>query len=333
MSGNNGFSINLGALPVSTNVTAPGALSELDAKVSPKSLRQTEGTTRHERVESSPPSTAEGIPHLRTVVQPASPSRPSAFAMAAAGLPGRRSSSPFNSNASPSRGMRQASPRHLSPATSQIFERDVQESTLTAELAPAIPSHMVTEDHIPAVLEASSLAITDSHLNPDDVEIVTHAAHQPAAAAVGGVGHSETHPAPSFPPQHELSSTHDRDEKGATYGTVNPFDPRRLSFISFADVVHAEHAETGKEGSLSSHRGSMAPLDASHRSPSPARRLTASERMAMPPPRRGSASASPSRAGAAGGLAPGTHGELTIETMRQTMQEAVHKERSGSVSH
>jgi hypothetical protein len=65
-----------------------------------------------------------------------------------------------------------------SPASSQIFERNVQEP----EPSPAIPAHIKTEDHIPAALDASSLAITDDHLNPDEVEIVMHVAHQPAAA-------------------------------------------------------------------------------------------------------------------------------------------------------
>ena len=81
--------------------------------------------------------------------------------------------------ASPSRRInRSSSPGLHSPASSQIFERNVQEP----EPSPAIPAHIQTEDHIPAALDASSLAITDDHLNPDEVEIVMHAAHQPAAA-------------------------------------------------------------------------------------------------------------------------------------------------------
>ena len=81
--------------------------------------------------------------------------------------------------ASPNRRInRSSSPGLHSPASSQIFERNVQEP----EPSPAIPAHIKTEDHIPAALDASSLAITDDHLNPDEVEIVMHAAHQPAAA-------------------------------------------------------------------------------------------------------------------------------------------------------
>lgn len=86
---------------------------------------------------------------------------------------------PAGIGASPNRRInRSSSPGLHSPASSQIFERNVQEP----EPSPAIPAHIKTEDHIPAALDASSLAITDDHLNPDEVEIVMHAAHQPAAA-------------------------------------------------------------------------------------------------------------------------------------------------------
>lgn len=86
---------------------------------------------------------------------------------------------PAGISASPNRRInRSSSPGLHSPASSQIFERNVQEP----EPSPAIPAHIKTEDHIPAALDASSLAITDNHLNPDEVEIVMHAAHQPAAA-------------------------------------------------------------------------------------------------------------------------------------------------------
>ncbi|KAL9054274.1 MAG: hypothetical protein Q9162_004232 [Coniocarpon cinnabarinum] len=278
---------------------------------------------------------------------------------------GRRNSSPFNSSTSPSR-LGKSSPRHLSPATSQIFERDVQESTtLAPELSPAIPSHITTEDHIPPVLEASSLAITDNY-DPDEVEIVMHAAHQPAAATVAHAALGETHPSAqashsdlaashgslpgglsealppgaqaipgavprtSSPPS--LPHEHSNDERESTYGAVDPTDPRRLSFISFADVVNAEHAEMAQsqsfsDGTLPSQ--SSAPSIAGNRSPSPGR----SPVQASPPRNFTGArsEASPVRGGAAGSLASnpgiigshgsGVHSELTIETMRQTLQK------------
>ena len=90
---------------------------------------------------------------------------------------------PAGIGASPNRRVnRSSSPGLHSPASSQIFERNVQEP----EPSPAIPAHIKTEDHIPAALDASSLAITDNQLNPDEVEIVMHAAHQPAAAVSAG---------------------------------------------------------------------------------------------------------------------------------------------------
>ncbi|CAI4212234.1 unnamed protein product [Parascedosporium putredinis] len=66
---------------------------------------------------------------------------------------------------SPTRGL-SSSPRLSSPAGSQIFERDVQDSVILPT-SPAIPSHIQTENHIPPVLNASSEAITDRHLDPD----------------------------------------------------------------------------------------------------------------------------------------------------------------------
>lgn len=161
-------------------------------------------------------------------------------------------------------GTANASPRHLSPATSQIFERDVQEPTplTTSELGQAVPAHLQTEDHIPAVLDQSVEVITDSKVNPDDVEIVMHKDHVPAAAvaeaAVAGnmsdsgflsAPHSEMGDASqsTFPSiAAHLAPTPEDSTNSAQvpyYGTVNPADPRRLSFISYADIIHAQHPE------------------------------------------------------------------------------------------
>ena len=61
-----------------------------------------------------------------------------------------------------------------------MFSLDHHE-TLGGELSPAhIPAHVITEDSIPPALEASAQAITSVELNPDEVEIVTSASHQPA---------------------------------------------------------------------------------------------------------------------------------------------------------
>ncbi|KAI9880710.1 MAG: hypothetical protein M1823_006714, partial [Watsoniomyces obsoletus] len=102
----------------------------------------------------------------------ASPMRPADL-----GSPHRH---PYASPGSPGHGM-QGSPRPHSPASSMIFERNVQEDIAPPEASPSIPSHVITENHIPAALDASADAITNPKLDPDDVEIITHATHQPAS--------------------------------------------------------------------------------------------------------------------------------------------------------
>jgi hypothetical protein len=68
----------------------------------------------------------------------------------------------------------------LAPSSSAIFERDVQESNIPDDASVHIPNHIQTEDHIPPVLEASSLAITNDKIAPTEVSIITHTAHHPA---------------------------------------------------------------------------------------------------------------------------------------------------------
>ena len=174
--------------------------------------------------------------------------------------------------------MYSSSPRLHSPASSLIFERNVQENPLPEDVAHSIPSHIQTEDFIPAVLEASSKAITDDHLDPDEVEIVTHAAHQPAIHTVAAS--TALPPDPSSPEQPPDASIvngslplPDPDDPASYYATLDPSDIRRLSFISFADVVQAEHIEA------SGSRDPMLHLSMSmstNRSPSPPVRSPAS---------------------------------------------------------
>ncbi|KAF3940985.1 hypothetical protein ABW19_dt0208774 [Dactylella cylindrospora] len=130
-------------------------------------------------------------------------------------------------------------------STSSIFERNVQDPTLPPG-SPGIPSHFSTENYIPAVLEATSLAITDSSVDPDRVEIVSSTSHHPVLA----------HPENYSNPWAE-ESAHSGDESiGHGYSSsLASADKRRLSFISFADVVQAEneqasHSSTNLETSL-----------------------------------------------------------------------------------
>ncbi|KAF2753517.1 hypothetical protein EJ05DRAFT_220204 [Pseudovirgaria hyperparasitica] len=251
--------------------------------------------------------------------------------------PGRSPRIP--SLASPSQRYRSSSPRMHSPASSQIFERNVQESTLLpGELSPAIPAHITTEDHIPPALEASTIAITDDHLNPDDVQIVTHSAHHPASAAVSGTPHESMSQA--SPASEELAPPpaiplHLQDEAGSNYGSIDTGDPRRLSFISFADVVQAEHDQDDRDA-----LNLMSLSSTTNRSPSPVRSPASSHNFGSPsPPTSVAASvrgldnavkAPGSPTTATGTHSPSLSGELNIETMRQALRKTGSGDLGGS---
>ncbi|KAJ4299193.1 hypothetical protein N0V90_004437 [Kalmusia sp. IMI 367209] len=240
---------------------------------------------------------------------------------------------PAGVGASPNRRInRSSSPGLHSPASSQIFERNVQEP----EPSPAIPAHIKTEDHIPPALDASSLAITDDHLNPDEVEIVMHSAHQPAAVAVAGsvaesvhspsLAHEDLRPESAFFNHPDLSDS----VSNPNYGSLDTTDVRRLSFISFADVVQAEHAETDRDATQFISLSTTA-----NRSPSPVRSPASSHGFSASPPRSGATS----EKGAPGSpTAHGTHsppvggGELQIETMRQALRRTGSGDLSGARS-
>lgn len=244
---------------------------------------------------------------------------------------------PYGVPSSPNRNLHSPSPGIPSPASSQIFERSVQEDGLASTASPAIPAHITTENHIPAVLDASSEAITDDHLNPDNVEIVMHAAHQPAAVTVTGTGTSE---AAGTSWQDDLVAHPDRDDAASNYGALDSNDVRRLSFISFADVVHAEHADPS--GSVAPSISSPLASTVHNRSPSPVRSPISSQGLGGSPLMSGSDSSrgqesSPNRLGRGPGSpftghSPPTGGELTIETMRQALRKTGSGDLSGARS-
>lgn len=242
---------------------------------------------------------------------------------------------PVGIGASPNRRSmhRSVSPGLHSPASSAIFERNVQEP----EDSSAIPAHIKTEDHIPAALDASSLAITDDHLNPDEVEIVMHPAHQPAATAVAE-SMSDSMYSQSLAHEDSMASSYaDTTEPASNYGSLDMTDPRRLSFISFADVVQAEHVEHDREAAMGSTDALQfqSLSSAANRSPSPARSPPSSFGMTTSPPTSGAASPrllGSGRTRSPGGAAspPLSTGEppLQVETMRQ----ALRKTRSGDLT-
>lgn len=262
--------------------------------------------------------------------------------------------------ASPSR-LRSGSPRLHSPASSEIFERNVQEPVAISALQGEnnteahIPSHVITEDHIPPALEASAQAITSEELNPDEVEIVMSASHQPAASVLeGSSSHADLaslqSPLPPLsyvasetseqgPLMQQSGTLHTEEDAASNYGQLDPNDVRRLSFISFADVVQSEHAQppgsalsdVGNRDSL--HIASLPSLQADGRAVSPLRspRSPASTQsrklsggITTPPP--GTSSDMPILPGSP--VSPPPTNELTIETMRQ----AVRKTASGDLS-
>ncbi|MCJ1389000.1 hypothetical protein MMC18_001853 [Xylographa bjoerkii] len=264
---------------------------------------------------------------------PTSPMQPAGLANATSSPP--FSPQPYVAPASPGRNVRSASPRLSSPASSQIFERNVQEEGLGLTASPAIPAHITTENHIPPVLDASSMAITDDHLNPDNVEIVMHSAHQPAAVTVTGTGISEA-AGNSWPD--DLVAHPDNEDAASNYGALDSADVRRLSFISFADVVHAEqadHSSLRDSVLLSSLPGLASPGGA--RSPSPMRSPVLPPMSGSPsfrtaetsPNRGGRMSGSP---GMGYGSSPPMSGELTIETMAQAVRKSASRDLTGARS-
>lgn len=250
-------------------------------------------------------------------------------------------SHPYGAPSSPSRNIRSSSPHLSSPASSQIFERNVQEDGFYTSASPAIPAHINTENHIPPVLDSASAAITDDHLNPDNVEIVMHSAHQPAAVTVTGTGTSEAIGAPW---QDDLIAHPDYDDAASNYGALDANDVRRLSFISFADVVHAEHTDHGgsRDSVHLSGAAAIPPLATFNRSPSPVRSPASSHGLGGSPPLSGSVSSKGQETSSSHGVrgpgspfpgqSPSTGGELTIETMRQALRKTGSGDLSGARS-
>lgn len=243
--------------------------------------------------------------------------------------------------ASPTRAF-SGSPRIASPAGSQIFERDVQESGVLPPSSPAIPTHFQTENHIPPVLDEASEAITNSKLDPDTVEIVTHNSHQPASLAVtagsppgGATPHESSQPSSEW--AEELSSFSNRQiasppDTASNYGSLDSTDVRRLSFISFADVVQSEQALGGAGSRESIHMAGLTSIPSGlNRSPSPIRSPVSSQGPGTSPPTSNPGSikgvemsptrkpfVSPPVGSLQSSLSPG--GELNIETMSQALR-------------
>ncbi|KAF6832536.1 hypothetical protein CPLU01_06078 [Colletotrichum plurivorum] len=284
-------------------------------------------------------SSAAAKPHTSTVTSNPSLSRDPSRASARSAASPTRGDRHYVHPSSPGRGI-SSSPRVPSPAGSQIFERDVDNMSIKPQ-SPAIPSHIQTENHIPPVLDASSEAITDDHLDPDSVEIVTHAQHQPAAAAVTGAASGTPHPPDSMAASwtEELRAFADRED-ASNYSSFENADVRRLSFISFADVVQAEQGgHAGAAGSRESiHVAGLTSLSSVNaQSPSPIRSPVSSQPATSPPTSNpGSIKGlemSPTRKSIGSPISShhnlNMSGDLNIETMSQALRRTGSTDLSG----
>lgn len=254
---------------------------------------------------------------------------------------GNTTASPVHTTTSTPHSPAHHSPRLASPAGSQIFERDVQEAS-TLPTSPAIPSHIQTENYIPPVLDASSSAITSGTLSPDSVSIITHASHQPAAVT----SHLEPSASSWADELAAFASSTAATETASNYGSFDTTDVRRLSFISFADVVQAEQHHGGGAGGSRESMGLTSLGAYHHRSPSPMRSPVSStggfggsggspptsksgsvKGVEMSPVRKplGSPTGSGLHPGQYGGglggpNSPTVSGEISIETMTQALR-------------
>ncbi|KAJ5152858.1 uncharacterized protein N7482_009336 [Penicillium canariense] len=233
-------------------------------------------------------------------------------------------------------GTSQLPPRLHSPA-SQIFERSVQEDILPQQASPSIPAHIRTENYIPPVLEASSAAITDEQLDPDSVEIITHSLHQSAAAGVTGPSTAEQSLASSGIVDHTGIHSMEADEVSSTHGALDPTDVRRLSFISFADVVNAEHAET--VDSVYSRELSQAGGASGHSTSFfawtwhiPPTSIATSYKGLEMSPHHGTRGAGSPLPLAQSPISSSFGGELNVETMRQALRRTGSGDLGGIVS-
>ncbi|KAL9103402.1 MAG: hypothetical protein Q9163_001541 [Psora crenata] len=279
-------------------------------------------------------ASSTSTPTQESAIRPASP------LMGTANVPLLTKSTPhpYASPSSPIRNLHSSSPAPASPASSQIFERHVQEDSLVIREQGPVPGHITTENHIPPVLDASTEAITNEELDPDSVEIVMHSAHQPAAVTVTGAASSE---AMGTAWSDDMVGHPDNEDAASNYGSLDSADVHRLSFISFADVVHAEHTEHADYSNFIT-AGMVSPVLPHNRSPSPVRSPVASHGLSGSPNISGSVSSrgletSPNRGGTSVGSphpghSPSSGGELTIETMRQALRKTGSGDLSGSRS-
>lgn len=205
-----------------------------------------------------------------------------------------------------------------SPASSMIFERNVQEFSVAATSAGASSSkiwhnhdntHYHGEDRVAPALDASTEAIINSKVNPEDIDVISLRrpssirARSPTEASLTSLWSPGSPTMLDGAPRtrnnsmsvHPLTASH-------TGGSLSPDklnggDGRQvLSFCSFADVVHTENEETTSSDRLDrfdtrsqSALRSPSPLMRQHHavSPSMAESVVADLKLTIPPIRSG----------------------------------------------
>lgn len=271
-----------------------------------------------EFVSSVAPPSASSRPSLAAAMRGGISDTPAAIPMAAA-TTAVSSMSPKSQNS-----MTESVSALSSPASSMIFERNVQEFSVAATSAGASSSkiwhnhdntHYHGEDRVAPALDASTEAIINSKVNPEDIDVIslrrpssirarspTEASLnslwspgsptllQDAASSSGGGPRTRN----NSMSVHPLTASH-------TGGSLSPDklnggDGRQvLSFCSFADVVHTENEETtassdrlGRFDTRSqSALRSPSPLMRQHHavSPSMAESVVADLKLTIPPSR------------------------------------------------
>ncbi|KAF8448552.1 hypothetical protein BGX38DRAFT_1142673 [Terfezia claveryi] len=258
---------NADAKNTSSTTVAPGDSTGIISLIKKNVIREGEDTKDAGAI--SPPESGTTSPALMPVgtASKAALSFPAPISTSTTGL--KPISPPMSHPSSPTSPIRSISPpsppphsrqfvstspptRISSASSSQIFERNVQEShslplppstTASPPTASKIPAHIATENHIPAVLEASSIAITDGNIDPENVEIAMLTTHQPLASQVSQHGHKEKEKDKVTLVEQEDFLPPSTSHSGHSLGPSYTQDKRRLSFISFSDIVQAEQAD------------------------------------------------------------------------------------------
>ncbi|KAK9465007.1 hypothetical protein V1512DRAFT_267069 [Lipomyces arxii] len=129
--------------------------------------------------------------------------------------------------------------------STKIFERQVQDLSTPSHHH----HHHTTENLIPPVLAASCEALTDDTVDPDSVQVVT--VTRPHSSSLSSI-----HRSPST-----ASLTTGSTNSVSTQNIVSPAN--RLSFYSYADVVHVASADTYPDAS-NSPQSPISPVSPPH---------------------------------------------------------------------